>query len=273
MTNLSEYNKYYRTSNADAVAADILSPKVAYNANGSVTGSAAHAWRDPMDCGIVLYHKGKQGVALETDTLAVLPETKDHILHASAYSPGTSGVNDWNRDALGRYWNATSYRTFLSGDDGTVVPAISDNIRRYKMDFGVTSTVPTSGDFIRIIFNRADANNYWYLQFEYSSGAYRTKLYEFTASALNLRGTLNASSAIQQPTYGFVWVEDFGDTVMYGHYLYETDNAGVDKEAQEGQHYVASRPSKTSTGFIFGQGALGGTQRFRIATVSIKDIG
>lgn len=39
MGNLSNYNQYYRTSNANAVAADIASGKIAYGADGKLVGT------------------------------------------------------------------------------------------------------------------------------------------------------------------------------------------------------------------------------------------
>lgn len=223
----------------------------------------------PFDRGIVLQYSPD----LSADTSGNWNPDEDwagKIVHADEIT--VTAASGWKRTAVGQAYHPTSYSAFALCYQN--VPAINNAIRRYVMEWAQFSgTAPTTNDGLQIVFNYLDNDNYWVISVIWNGSTYLQRLYEKTATVLTLRDTITVSTAVDHPVFAMTWIDDFGDSVMHGLHIYETDNAIADKFSYDSDYSVASRPNKTATGFAFQMGAVTTEAKFAIRSISITELG
>jgi hypothetical protein len=236
MTNLSDYNKYYRTDNATALASNIESGKTAYVNGGLVTGTAQAI---PVD--------GYNGVLLDYSfplgqTGSYTPSSSDALVLEQTGTLSYDGA--WDIETEGYVDKTDASDTSIVAITG--MPAKTTSARKYEM-WGKILATPTDNTGVYIQINRADGSNRWFGYLAWQTGSNRWVVYiaeQTTALGWNARGTSVYMNGADLPIDFHLIFTDRGDTVTLSASAFETDTT-TDNEAVGTDYYTASRSNKT----------------------------
>lgn len=247
MSELSSEFRYYRTTDADAVAADLAAGKIAYNNEGELVGVGAAA-----PAGTILYWEFS-GLDFSDPIVAALA--------AEGVQLNQTGLS-YNGD--GTVTNTAGYQTLRA----TSMPVKSTGHRRYIINI----RIPVSAvypDRIELLFNYVDSDNYWLGRLIRGSSTYSVEFYKRVAGAETGHGTVSMSSVCGDPCVITLHVDDFGDSIIISETGFETDSTGDDSSASL-SYYIASRPHKTAQDFHLRWTA--GIGKFDVQSILVVDI-
>jgi len=233
MSELSSEFRYYRTTDADAVAADLAEGKIAVNNDGEIIGTHEEPHRD-YDDGVILdisFPTGQAG--------AYTPVVEDCLqLIPNAGFAATSGV--LTADGYIQAQNGIAYQNIIS----LTPPAQTRAGRVYEIHGRTKNALPTSDRGFRIDINRLDGSNVWPAYVIWSGAYWRTHIAEIVAGAWAIKAPIvDMNSDVDYPI-AMVWkVIDYGDTIMTILSAFETDDLNA-AYCTTSRYYAASRPNK-----------------------------
>lgn len=255
MGRLSDNFKAYITSDADAVAADIASGKIAYGADGKITGSAQGA--DLAGGSIVLLWDFMQ---LPNGALTGTEEPQYMA----------SGIMIDQLTNLTKTANGVSANTTSNGFLRFSGLPSQTGRRRYVATWDMDEISAPLNARIDMRWNWVDTLNYWFYQVIDQTSDWVGLLYELTANVLTERDRTTWPAAIENCTLQ-VCIEDYGDEVQISETVAENGTGNIETTVLRNTWYAASRPNKTGTGFELWWNGHSASDQIRIRSLLIQD--
>lgn len=258
-----------------ATIGDINSNLVPYGKVGWANAQRYAGIHNPIDRGIIADYWVPINSAIATSDWDPSADFEGRLVvcNGLADQATTYSGKDWNRTAAGCAYNANSYAPLVDLRSAPI-PARTLNLRRYYFEWmQFSASVASANDGINFIVNFVDNSNFNFVQVILVGSQYQVRYLERVAGADTTRSTITYSSIVDEPCYGWVMFDDWGDTILLSSGGFETDNATGDYSIFRNFYTAVGRPNKAGTGFYIGMGQVTTPSRFGIRGFSVRELG
>lgn len=225
---------------------------------------------DIAERGLLIDYMTQINDADSTGTWEPKNDFAETLRHADGLSVDSAGF--WKRNTPGFAYSDTAFTSLVRCLTGFPAPAL--NIRRYYLEWAqFSSSVAGTNDGLNFIINYQDSTNFNFFQVIWTGSQYSARYTERVAGVDTNRITLNMSTIIDEPVYGYLMLEEWVDSVFLTVAGFETDAGTSDYGSYRGVYNGAPRANKAATGFYVGMGNISTPNRFGVRSIRINEIG